>query len=1201
MTGGLIGSVREGSLKMTSCNSAGVTISNGVIAGGLVAYVNSCVVTIDGGGGTFIFNDISTKESGGNWNNNESIAGLVGTVAGNSIVNISSINITGNSISANGDSVFAGGAIGCCATNNGNDYKIYVDNVTLSDVDFNTTGASVTKKIYSGGLIGVIKNTVKEVTITNSCVKCTGDKKTINGYTMSGGLIGVTGANLTTLDSCSVENYMLTSFRDNTDSDGIGTLLAKAEFNTLVLKNCKASNCVLQAYKTKKPIGRVVGSAVSGVKFYGYNIALDNVQLQLVENGKVVDTTSEYLGDIVGELKTNAPTVNLVGVCMTMANGAKYVGKNAGKIADSGSIRVIFSDYNGTCLKATPNSTLSEVNNDNNVADMGAAPYATVNPPAKIGYISDTLFLTGDGAVSTAATIIDDVNQNKALSYKNISDDVTTFSGYKSKMSTFKKQFPNHSAMTDDFPVLVINELDYRKITEMLNSYIHILTNDVSIANYAADNSSFNIVMTPYRLDGDNKFIPQETATLKREGGYFKMTDMDYDSSHEQFTLIDIQYYAPNEPSKVAYHLYIPVYVEKMLNFDFKIGVLSGTTYRADSYTNGEPVMENYGTPVTSHITYSYLRTAEEWANAINSGENMLKAYGKFVTIKDNVFPDDTQLVLVDKNDSNKAYYSSFALAKKYNALEDKYYLYFNKFTSSDGAAFEPVPFIDMVSKSANIEAVQDNDKGTLAECSADDTNATVKIGEQYYRLATSSDSEKYIINVTPNVGESTDILNVDEEYYISFFTKESDADMMKIEIGCSLRLDDDGMIPSHMNNSSKKESSAFVILGNLYKQTFTFTTQSDNGSMVIDEGNNKIAATLNTTISLKAETKEEKEEVQTYLGSELIHLYHGFVIEAANNDGSGNGIKGAPQVTGTYTVSSTSYKQNIYNDRASIVLCGNVNDTLVDIKGPLSKGDSVDISCDVIIEYPDDASIIAQFPQRKSDSENYCTTYSASSNLAYTVDNIEHSSMFAAAADQNNGKYYREKIAAATLSYNIPSFTPNDMTMLGINGRESNDRIDAIAYYNVQNISEVDMNNAEHIRFTLSLYRKDNNGVYNKVDMDKHLEHVRLYYRGLENDKGYGSSDGDGAYTFTIEKSKLPLTDGLYEVKTSFDVITGDQFEDPAENAGAAQPFHGIYANYKVMLTAELLDANNNPIANTDCFDYIIYTNAKICTEMVA
>ncbi len=100
---------------------------------------------------------------------------------------------------------------------------------------------------------------------------------------------------------------------------------------------------------------------------------------------------------------------------------------------------------------------------------------------------------------------------------------------------------------------------------------------------------------------------------LEIKNGYFRMSDTDYDSSHDsQFTLIDIQYYAPNDTSRIAYHLFIPVSVEKMLKFDFKVGALSGTKYNADLYIPGNPVLKSYGSPVPAYLSYTYLRTPQE-------------------------------------------------------------------------------------------------------------------------------------------------------------------------------------------------------------------------------------------------------------------------------------------------------------------------------------------------------------------------------------------------------------------------------------------------------------------------------------------------------------------------------------------------------------------------------------------------------------
>lgn len=173
-----------------------------------------------------------------------------------------------------------------------------------------------------------------------------------------------------------------------------------------------------------------------------------------------------------------------------------------------------------------------------------------------------------------------------------------------------------------------------------------------------------------------------------------------------------------------------------------------------------------------------------------------------------------------------------------------------------------------------------------------------------------------------------------------------------------------------------------------------------------------------------------------------------------------------------------------------------------------------------------------------------------------------------------------------------MPAITANDLTILGINGREANDKVNAMAYYNVKNIPETDMNKAAFVKLRLELYRKGNDGIYTSVKPEDHLNGACIYYAfdGAQ-EKGYFADDTGGAYALTIPKANIDLyDDGLYEIGTSFDVKTGAEFEK--DNL--------TYANYKVKLTAELLDESGNYIENTECSDYIIYTNAKICTDML-
>lgn len=496
---------------------------------------------------------------------------------------------------------------------------------------------------------------------------------------------------------------------------------------------------------------------------------------------------------------------------------------------------------------------------------MGAYPYVTVNPKNVIDKTADSpKFLTGDGADKSAIeAIIADISNG--IGYINAADEYNdVFQKYEGKLTTFNEK--TGASVPDDFSVLLINESNYRKITEMLNSFIHILTNDTSISSYAQTGSSvFSVDIMPMRLNetsGTFESGENFTKTLEYKNGYFRMTNMDYDSNYKQFTLIDIQYLDPANTSKTAYHLYIPVYVEKMLNFDFRAAALSGTTYNVSAYTDGNPVLENYGTPITAHVTYSYKRTAEEWQNVINGGEDLLTAYGKYVLLESKQdLPDDTSLVLVDRNNGSKAYYST--IGEAFTASDDK--LDFSKFSTSDGKGFEPVTFCDLLKKAADITVSQADD-GTLVKCSNDISKATFKIGDDYYRKKTESDTDAsllYSVTLTAKEGmtDADGILVLDEDYYISFFTKADNSEPMRnITMKCGSRLGDTDMTPSRLDNESASESMVHMILGNLYDQTFTFRT---TGDQVINDSNRVLKAELTATISLKSESAEN---VKSYL-----------------------------------------------------------------------------------------------------------------------------------------------------------------------------------------------------------------------------------------------------------------------------------------------------------------------------------------------
>lgn len=1205
VSGGIVGFAKK-LVQIKDLKSDDLNVSANFFSGGIIGIAGNCNVKIDGSsdseglirgsitsGSISLVGDTSRGEGASLYGVGIGAATVIGAFLNTNNTVLTSLSVTNINIEDLDISApligraMLGGIVGCCGNTTAKKIQSRIQNVDIKNVDINK---EVKRFAFNGGIIGLVKEGVKKCEISN--VKIIGDKNnknTITGYRHSGGIIGLTSSD-TIIDNCLIENYEIVTDEYGED---VGGIVGKINDNksTLIVKNSKISDCVIKINDNNSKnsdgtySGGIVGKMAKNSCLYGYNISLDNVQFKNNENKKA------GAGEICGYMQNNTK-VKVVGISARKGDS----GIPANIISKKDNINTapslcIYADYNGSCLdEPAANKEASTISSDSNVDDMGAYPYVTVNPKNVIDKTADSpKFLTGDGADKSAVeAIIADIS--KGLGYINAADEYNNvFQKYEGKITTFNEK--TGASVPDDFSVLLINESNYKKITEMLNSFIHILTNDTSISSYAQTGSSvFSVDIMPMRLnETSGAFESGEsfTKTLEYKNGYFRMTNMDYDSNYKQFTLIDIQYLDPADTSKTAYHLYIPVYVEKMLNFDFRAAALSGTTYNVSAYTDGNPVLENYGTPITAHVTYSYKRTAEEWQNVINGGENLLTAYGKYVLLESKQdLPDDTSLVLVDRNNGSKAYYST--IGEAFTASDDK--LDFSKFSTSDGKGFETVTFCNLLKKAADITVSQADD-GTLVKCSNDISKATFKIGDDYYRKKTESDTDAsllYSVTLTAKEGmtDADGILILDEDYYISFFTKADNSEPMRnITMKCGSRLGDTDMTPSRLDNESASESMVHMILGNLYDQTFTFRT---TGDQVINDSNRALKAELTATIFLKSESAEN---VKSYLNYDSIKLYHGFVIEATRTDESGTekGIKGNPSVSGTYKIGSTEYAKNFSNTDSVIMVSGGTEEAPLDIKARLISG-SVTITCDdMVITYPDGESIIAQFPERKDRDDTYGVTLSASSNLAYVSDNIEQSKMSESRSDSNGKSYYRENIEAATLSYNLPSNSPNEMIRLGINGLDTNDKITAVGYYNVLNLPETAISKAKKVSFTLSLYQKTDSGIYDAVPIAEYLENITLYDKNGTAKAPVSSGD---SYEYVFDKeTELNYEAGSFEVISSYSVITGGAFESKGKT----------YSNYKVQLTAQLLDENGEPIENSGCSDYIIYTNAKINSQLIS
>lgn len=418
------------------------------------------------------------------------------------------------------------------------------------------------------------------------------------------------------------------------------------------------------------------------------------------------------------------------------------------------------------------------------------SPYVTINPLTNIVNMN----ITGDGIVEGGVSdlpISDILSENPVSQNASIYDyaanstytdstgqvingganksivENAIFSTFATEIAGSGVNYPTES----DFPVLVVDSDN--TVNRIINAYIRMLTN--STYDYSTDiEPIFTISIYKAEYVNGNFVFNTRGASLKRdaEKERFYLSFTDFDSGKAQFSLIDVQFYKTqdykvNKSNKqydtvdVVYHLYIPVYVKKVLSFEFDVAAQSGTSYLQSTYENeyGSPLIENIGTPVTLYFKYKFKRNIAEWNEAINGGEDLLRNFTKTLIFhkankSENLkeFSPDTVLSLVDPN-TGQTYYgllgngngsyiklnssSGATVTIKVGENEFEYYR-----LAQDGD--EGTRYI--------ISAVASND-GAYVSCSFGD-NPTITLGNNYYRLATGNDNtQKYSFEVITGEG----------------------------------------------------------------------------------------------------------------------------------------------------------------------------------------------------------------------------------------------------------------------------------------------------------------------------------------------------------------------------------------------------------------------------------------------------------------
>lgn len=1084
-----------------------------------------------------------------------------------------------------------------------------------------------------------------------------------------GGMIGVmwNDKNKDFID-CSIEGYTLRSFND---TGGISSNMQTG--GTITIKNFKASN--LKIYSNYH--GALFGYHKCS-NTYGYNLLFDNIEFNnyIDEEGVIHKYNNGYIDAKYGYLiGNNGSPIKLVGVTrLHLENTAsdhwnRIAGSSKNYNYGSGGY-IIWADTLGKCTETSTAGTKQSNLTDKTTVEA-ALPWVTVSPSINISGTgaTTTQVLTGDSIMADYAAADTLSNYNNADTNGIISSlaDITsaartTYISFRNSelFSTYKTEMGDESLPegVSDFAVIAVD--NNGNLNSVINSYVQMLTHTPYLYATENNNSVYKISIYRCTYDASNNCFTRTSGSsgLTRDTSGFvpNVNNPDTDADTACFTLVDIQFLNPANADEVWYHVYVPVLIKKMVKFKFKASSMPGTVYDYKNYVYksststiedkwGTPSVTNLGTPVTVFFRYEYTSTIEDWQTMIDNGENLMWHSNKKLLLKTAAqnLPSTARMVLVDANENGKAYYAKVSdtgvFTRNVSSSQNDYYLDLTKFKDGSDNFFAPENYGERLPVTASTSS-HDGAKAYVIAAEGETVYVKAKLNgvTKGFRPAGDGDASatKYYLTVDGTAGNAPE--GISESYYLTIYTDSGNDALRVISVNSASSLSSapqtgEGLSRHNLRCVTQTESA--LILGNIYKQTFTtFETENAQNGLV-DNGCNYIESDITVEIIVNNDNNEAGTIIR-YLDNSSIKLYHSIVLMLTKNDGTSTekNIYGTP----TYSVNTAKAQAGVYGSISSKLTNSTTNVSGFSIDTPQKVSNFIQI-CDsdfdikpLLIEtrtnpetgpgvpdvlyggaiitisglrtHFDFQNIQNQFPYRPNENSTIGTTVTAYSMLDSDATNVAYSNIREEATDENGVRYHGEQPEVATLVYAVDTSSEveliQNLNLLGINPIDDPDYLTntIIADGTYSAVSFVDSASAQKIRWTLSLEKKNENGIYEAVNMSDYVSGEVLVGNRSAGAKFTVSGNGyiyDEDYTSAMDITTLTT---VYVMKTGTDL----------EALGGETPVAGVYTNYKVILTATLYtgtgpltgDISDRLVEGSQKHDYIVYTNAKVMPSWV-
>ena len=1164
------------------------------------------------------------------------IGGLVGACEQSS-VNVE--NIKAVNLKVYGRNVKNIGGFIASSTGGTVNIKNYINNCELSEITMNLDQSINSKDSYMGGLIG---NHNKEVSISNVTIT----QSTFFGQRFVGGFTGQSTANITISD-CQ-ENNVNIKAATNWTGGFIGYLSQTATFKNcqankvnilglyagglvgVIAGNIKASNMDLSSMRivTTKNNGSYAGLIAGNTaskntnSINGYNILADSCKtgysnvsdVSKLQTAKLepISTSGLWIGN--NGTKT---TTKLVAVA---AKGDVFPQKDIG--TDSANATIIYADktaeqaYKPTESTAKPSSS--------------ANPWLDVNPKSNVPFADGTVMTGNAVGMQTAESSakgeiarailseLNDVapaldyywnladNKNEFVKFLDSTNDayITTYMAEESATTEVDKKY--------DFPILVVN--NSAEVDAMLWNYIAAMTNVKNGDTVKKQIKS--ITATSYKWDTTkNNFNAQESASLKvSETKKITIVPNAYDNQNSQFTLLDVTYADPTDTNEQrSFHLYIPVFVKKVLYISFKTRFIAGTDYCAADYPMNDNATNHYATagfnePLTAYIEYSYEKETD-WQSMLDNGENLLWYYDKvldlaFISTEESekkLLPTGTRLTLVDRQ--TMQYYT-------YTTTENEDFHNFNlsnlqlptaeSSTASEDNNFKPVYICDLLGLTATQADEPDAAKTYYVKVDSKDT-ATVRVGNDYYRKAEEKDKDatKYSIAISKDSSSEQEARK--ESYFLTIQVPASkEYSVINNRLNYSEIKRNEGTLPAVIKSEKEQSGSAYVIYDGV-SQNFTISTSRiHNGNIM---GDTAMEDSDSIKINLESKLKLTEAGIGRFDKLGPSEVYHQFTINLKKylqRKAEEYDVIGTEMVNYTYTFKNANGTE-IYTKTGKISDAAGKDILSLqygskDLKKALENAKDDDTAITVTAEITLTYAGSDKFPVRNtadsSDDSGICVV--GVSRIANTQTQLPITENKLTRDDKN--RYYSTNPSKAKLTYSAVDQTAmGDTTQqLGINPSDTVNPADIIytkADYDYSNVDETILVKANSISYKMELFQKNDSGLYDETNpliIQSYLQNIVKESSAAQESAALRSSANDN---YICWNENFVQSDSRHQIaRFQYAPLTGEAFEE----AGYT------YANYRVRVTVVLLDEAGKELEGTKATDYIIYTNARIHQEII-